>query len=244
MDVFIHKFVSVSPLKVSGNVCSELHLAGTNIAIPFLNEEENSSLESKFAVNIKEIKAEIDSVKKTSRTIIIKNGEPCLQGLALKSLASYIKSQGFMLGIETYGTRPSVIKHLLDHKLVDLIILKSYFPLEDLWMRKINKGKLVANNQEIIDEINKTITMLKTSNVKVIAKTIIVPNLLDKKPEIAKIAKEVRDLRNCVLELISFDPRKGSKLMRETRKPDDELLHQLKQHINERYPSVTVRISY
>jgi len=241
MDVFVVKFVSISPQKISGSICSEIYFAGTNISIPFLNEEENSCLESKYAMNIKELRSEIDVLKKISKTLIVKNGEPCLQGMALKSLAAYAKEKGFLFALETYGTRPSVIKSLIESKLIDILILKAYFPLEDFWMRKINKGKLVANNLEIISDIKKTLSMLKTSNVKVLAKTYVVPEFLDKKAEVAKIAKEIKDIRNCVLELVPYNPLEGSKLHRV--KADETTMHQLKQHINERYPNIIVKIS-
>ncbi len=242
MDVFVHKFVTVSPHRISGNVCSEIHFSGTNITIPFLEEEENSSLESKYAINIKEIKNEIDTVKKTSKAIIVKNGEPCLQRMALKSLATHVKKQRQLFVLETYGTRPKIIKYLIDNRLLDLVVLKLYFPLSEVWMKKLNSGKLVSNYKEMIDDINETIDLLRKSQVKVIAKTIIVPGLLERKADIGRIVRSVKDLMNCVVELLPYKPGKRGKVFGRSKKSDEELMNELKEYIAETYPNVHLKV--
>ncbi|MFT4297965.1 MAG: hypothetical protein ACMXX5_02125 [Candidatus Woesearchaeota archaeon] len=241
MDIFVHKFISVTPRKILGKNCSEITFAGTNIKIPFLNREENSTLDSKFSINIKNIKSEIDSVKKTSRTIIIRNGEPCLQSLALKSLAEHIKQQGFFLALETYGTRPSIIRHMIENKLIDIIILKLYFPLIEPWIRKANKENLVSNHKELIKNIKETISIIKTSNINVRVNTIIVPSFIYRIGDIKKIAREIKDIRNCTYELIAFEPPNAEKEFIKIKKPTEEFMQELRDAVKKEYPMLNVK---
>jgi pyruvate formate lyase activating enzyme len=241
MDVFVHKFISVTPKKILGKNCSEISFAGTNLNIPFLPEEENSNLDSKYSISIKDLRSEIDSVKKTSKTIIIKNGEPCLQGLALKTLADYIKKNDFFLAIETYGTRPNIIKHLIDHKLVDIVILKIYFPLLTSWFNRINKEKLISNHNEIIENIRKTIEILKKAKINVRVKTIIVPSIIYRKEDVIKIAREIKDIRNCNYEIVAFEPDKVKKSLKDIKKPTEDFLEELRQHLRKEYPLLNIR---
>ena len=241
MNIFIHKFVTISPKKILGKNCSEIHFAGTNLFIPFLSNEENCNLESKYSVNIKDIKSEIDAVKKTSKIIIIIGGEPCLQQLGLKSLCKYIKQQGLFIALESYGTKPLVIKHLLDNKLIDIITLKLYFPLRISWMNKINRGTLLDNNKEIIENIKKTIELLKKIKVNTRIKTYVVPSFIYRKEDILRIAREIKDIRKCVFELIPFKGSIGNKFFSSVKAPNDEFLDELRQCVTENYPNLQIK---
>lgn len=240
MDLFIHKFVTISPRKVLGKNCSEIHFAGTTFSLGFLPEEENISMDSKYAINIKEIKTEIDAVKKTSKTIIIKNGEPCIQQLGLKSLAEHIKKEGFYLMLETYGTKPGVLRDMINNKLVDSVILKLYFPLQSPWLEKMSKESLL-NREELIENIKKTIELLRKSKVNVHIKTIVVPSLIYKKSDICKIARAVKDIPNCMFELMPFNPEGCNKYFMHIKTPSEEFMEETKQGIREMYPALQVR---
>ena len=58
-----------------------------------------------------------------------------------------------LFGLETYGTKPGVIKYLIENGLVDFVVLKIYSPLMSLWLKKINKSSLKTDYSDIIDNI-------------------------------------------------------------------------------------------
>jgi pyruvate formate lyase activating enzyme len=240
MDVFIHKFISVTPKKILGKNCSELYFAGTNLNISFLSNEQNSNLDSKYSMNLKDIKSEINTVKKTSKTIIIKNGEPCLQGLSLKSLAHHIKQQGFFLAIETYGTKPNIIRHMIENKLVDIIILKLYFPLLSTWVKKVSNERLLNNHVDLIKNIKETINILKTAKVNVRVKTIIIPSLIYRKEDILRIAGYIKDIKNCKYELIPFNPNNSSKTHSKLKRPNEDFINELRDYVKKEFPMLNV----
>jgi len=241
MDILIHKFITISPRKILGKNCSEIHFAGTNLSLPFLSEDENSSLDSKYAMSLKDIKSEIDGIKRSSKIVILKSGEPCLQQMALKSLSGYIKKQGLFVALETYGTKPYVIKNLIESKNVDIIFLKIYFPLQEMWIKKIKKGTLVNDYKDMINDIKKTIDILKKSNISVHVKTMVVPSFLYKKNDISKIARAVRDIRRCILEIAPLDPSKASHTFKNVKAPSDDFMTELKQSLNEEYPTLKIK---
>jgi pyruvate-formate lyase-activating enzyme len=241
MELFIHKFVSVSNKKILDRNCSEIYFAGTNLGFPFADNDDHIGIDSKYSVELKDIKAEIDSISKISKTIMIKGGEPCLQSLGIKSLAMHIKSNGLFLGIETYGTKPGVIKNLIDEKLVDIITLKLYCPLINAWMKKLNKGSLLDDFGNIIADIKRTIGILQKAKIKINVRTIIVPMLLYKKSDIESIARSISKINNCTLNLISFFPENCKKNLAHIKEPSKEFMERLKKDISEKYPLLKVK---
>lgn len=241
MELFIHKFVTISDKKIFGNNSSEIHFVGTNLHFPFVNNDENLGLESKYSVNLKDIKQEIDSIRNVSKTIIVKNGEPCIQSLGLKTIARYVKQRNLFFGLETYGTKPSLVKELIDNKLVDLIILKAYFPLQNSWLKKINKSSLREDFDDVIESVKKTIRMLQDAKIKINARTIIVPSLLYKKAEINSIAKSLVKINNVTYKLVPFKPDNCSKMLMNIKEPSSDFMNDIKNELKASFPSLRVK---
>ncbi|MCB9358324.1 hypothetical protein H6503_00175 [Candidatus Woesearchaeota archaeon] len=230
MDVFLHKLVTISKTKYFGKVSSEMHLVGTNVDLSFLPKDDNLKIDGRYSVNIKDLRSEIDLLKKSSKTIVFKNGEPCLQRMALKNLATYAKQKGMHVVIETYGTLPNVIKDLVDKKLVDMIVLKLYFTLSEAWLNKLNRGKLISNNKELINGVKETLKFLASRKINVLAKIIVVPGLIDRNNDIGRICRNIEGIRNIVLELMPIDER-----------VNEESLEELKNFVRKNYGSIKVR---
>jgi len=242
MDIYVQKLITVSPKKLMGKNCSEIHLSGTNLNIPFINNDENLSMDKKFLISLKEIKNEIRTIKKNVNTIIIKNGEPCLQRLALKTLCKFIKSEGMFVALETYGTKPNVLNNLLEEKLIDIVILKLYFPIQERWLSKINKGTLLTNNKDIISDIKKSIGILsRYTNIKLHVVTKIVPSFLYRTTDLNRIGNLIKNIHHCIWELIPFNPEDSNNNFSHVKSPSEEFIEELKEHMNSNFPMIHVR---
>ncbi|MFT4304231.1 MAG: hypothetical protein ACMXYG_06715 [Candidatus Woesearchaeota archaeon] len=230
MDVYLHKLITISNRKLFGKICSEIHLIGTNLDIPFINKEENLKIDSKYSINIKEIKSEIDILRKVAKTIIFRNGEPFLQRIALKNLVQYAKQKGMYIAIETYGTSPNLIKELIDKKLVDMIILKAYFPLNELWLQKICRSRLISNYKDIISQIKNTITILENSKINVQAKTCIVDGIIANKNDVSKIINPLSKIRNLKYEIINL-----------SNNINNDQIEEIKNHITNKFKNIKIK---
>jgi pyruvate-formate lyase-activating enzyme len=241
MEIFIQSFVTRSAKKLLGKNSAEIHCAGTNLIIPFLSDDENCSIAEKYSVKIKNIKEDILSIKNSTKSVIIRKGEPCLQRLALKSILKEIKNNGMKIAIETYGTRPNTLEEFIKDKLVDIVVLKAYFPLQETWLKKINKGKLVSDNKEIISNILKSIKILQLNNIKTHIKIIIVPSFLSRVTDVVKIIKNLKPITNSIIELIPFDPKESNKNYTHIKPPTEEFMDELKLQLQSEFPMLNFK---
>ena len=85
--------------------------------------------------------------------VVVSGGEPTLQN-RLPSLCKKIKAMGYPIKIDTNGSRPDILKHLIDDKLVDYIAMDiktapdSYYP----HIAKENRPETILSSIRIILE--------------------------------------------------------------------------------------------
>ena len=181
MDIYgIEKF---SLVDYDDNITCVLFTATCNFRCPFCH---NSSLVN-FNPNLKIIpEEEIFDYLHTRvglvDAICITGGEPTLQP-DLKEYLTKIKDLGYKIKLDSNGTRPEIIKELIDLKLIDYVAMdiKNTFDKYDLTSGvKVNKQKI----QESID-------LLKNSGIDYEFRTTIVNEFhtLDDMKEIAKMLK-------------------------------------------------------
>lgn len=117
-----------------GKTAAVLFLPGCNLRCPYCHNPElalsSESLET--PENQKNLSDFSDLAITHSRIIdgvVFSGGEPTLHGNDLMWLCRYWKEAGYPVKIDTNGTRPDVIKDLIDKKLVDYIALslKDYY---------------------------------------------------------------------------------------------------------------------
>ncbi len=122
--------------------------------------------------------------------VVISGGEPTLQK-DLNEVCRHIKQLGFPVKLDTNGSRPSVIKHLIENKLVDYIAMdiKTDPPL---YSPIITKYRIPEN-------IEKSIQKVMESSVLYEFKTTCVRPLVDENI-IQKISRLIKGARLFVLQ--------------------------------------------
>lgn len=240
MDLFIHKLVTLSPRKLMGLQCAELHMIGTTLKLPFLPDEENRALDAHYAVPIKDIKAEIAILRKNVGVVIIKGGEPCIQHQALISLFMHIKNLGMKTALETYGTRPALLDELLKKKLVDVLVFKAYTPLRESWLKRTQQGTLLSTHKDTIENITQSIKLATNASCKPYARTIIVPGYLYRIPDIAAIIQAYSNIPRLTYELIPFRAPEGGKRFSSIKNPSDEFMDKLRRELRQQFPELNL----
>ena len=123
--------------------------------------------------------------------VVISGGEPTLQP-HLPSLAAEIKSRGFAVKLDTNGTRPEVIEHLVSHRLVDAVSMDVKAPLDYRYAE-------LAGTSLDLDSIRASIAFLIRSGIDYEFRTTVSPFLLSAS-EVAEIAESLRGAARYVLQ--------------------------------------------
>ena len=111
--------------------------------------------------------------------VVISGGEPLLQN-DIVDFSKKIKKLGYLIKIDTNGALPEKLQELIDGKLVDYIAM-------DIKASKKKYDQLSGVKVDI-SKIEKSIELIKNSNLEYEFKTTFAPELL-KKEDIVEIAK-------------------------------------------------------
>jgi pyruvate formate lyase activating enzyme len=116
--------------------------------------------------------------------VIVTGGEPTLQPDPLHALGEWTHNNSLKFGIMTNGSKPAVVKRLLDAKLLDYVALD---------IKTIPKKKeyahITQSEEELLPVINETIAILKSSKISYEFRTTLIPSLIDKKSQLKQILK-------------------------------------------------------
>lgn len=114
----------------------------------FENKEPLISLEAFFEF-LKKRQGKLDGV-------VVTGGEPTLQK-DLKDFIKNIKKLGFLVKLDTNGTNPQILEELINENLLDYIAMDIKAP--------IDKYEIIVNCNVNIDNIKKSIELIKNSEV-------------------------------------------------------------------------------
>jgi pyruvate formate lyase activating enzyme len=162
--------------------------------------------------------------------VTITGGEPTMQ----KDLIPFIKQirkLGFAVKLDSNGSRPDVIKNLLDEKLLDFIAMDIKAPL--------GKYESITRVPVYTETIKESIKLILKSKIPHEFRTTVVSSQLMAK-DILEITKLISGAKRYALQ--KFMPTKtlDKKLLKEKTCPDDEL-ERIKIRLEKEIPSVIVR---
>ena len=104
--------------------------------------------------------------------VVITGGEPTIHAVLPEFMAS-IKKMGFQIKLDTNGTNPSMIKHLIKNKLIDYIAMDIKTVLEeDKYCEVVG-----IKGDKIINKISSSIQILRNENISYQFRTTIIPDL-------------------------------------------------------------------
>jgi len=148
--------------------------------------------------------------KNLLEAVCIGGGEPTINK-DLPKFIKEIKKMGFLVKLDTNGTNPTMLKYLIDKKLVDYVAMDIKAPKE--------KYELVCQKRVNIKNIEKSIKILREGKVDYEFRTTIVPTLHTKE-DILQILKWIRPSKKYYLQ--NFSPKTTINLKLGSVKPYSE----------------------
>ena len=155
----IYGLEKMSLVDYDGHICATIFLASCNFRCPFCH---NSSLvldtDNLVAYNDEEIFSYLKSRKNILDAVCITGGEPTLSS-NLEEIIDKIKALGYLVKLDSNGTRPEILAHLIETKKVDYIAM-------DVKTAYTNYKKVAGiTNDKLVDKVLESIEILKKSNI-------------------------------------------------------------------------------
>lgn len=175
----------VTLLDYPGKVACEIFTQGCNFECPFCQNSGLIPITNTGEFSEEEIFEYLNLRKNILDGVVITGGEPTVQK-DLKGFIKKIKDLGLLVKLDTNGGNPKVLQELIDEKLVDYVAMdiKNIF----------NKYNITAGKKINLDNIKKSIEILKASKIDYEFRTTIIKEMhsLD---DIVSICKLVGDAK-------------------------------------------------
>lgn len=192
-EMIFRGFKKLSLADYPGKVCAIAFTGGCNFRCPWCYVKDLVVNWDRLPkTNGRNILKYLISRKEWIDALVISGGEPSIHS-ELIDFMKKVKEGGFLVGLETNGSNPIMLKKLINEKVVDYIEMDIKAPLSD--SKLYNK---VAGANVNIDNIKKSISIIrKTKNYAF--RTTVVPTLL-KERDIVQIAKEIKGVKRYYIQ--------------------------------------------
>ena len=142
-------------------------------------------LEQTNIVDINMIKSKIDDSVGFVSSIVFSGGEPTLQDKALDELARFSRKKDLLVGIQTSGYYPHILKKLIENNLLDKIFLDIKAPPSDP-----TKYKTITGSDDAHKKVIESLGIIKDSQIAGEVRTTVFKPFIDDIFDIAKFLEE------------------------------------------------------
>lgn len=158
----------VTLLDYPGKVACEIFTQGCNFECPFCQNSSLIPITNTGEFSEEEIFEYLNLRKNILDGVVITGGEPTVQK-DLKAFIKKIKDLGLLVKLDTNGGNPKVLQELIDEKLVEYVAMdiKNIF----------NKYNITAGKRINLDNIKKSIEILKASKIDYEFRTTIIKEM-------------------------------------------------------------------
>jgi pyruvate formate lyase activating enzyme len=221
----------VSLIDYPGLICATIFLQGCNFKCSYCHSPELVDTRLfQLCIKENEVLDFLNTRVGKLDALTITGGEPTIHD-DLAPFIKKIKKMKFAVKLDTNGSKPQVIKTLLDEKLLDFIAMDIKAPLE--------KYKSVVKVPVNYDSIKESIKLILKAKIPHEFRTTIVRSQLEEK-DILQIAKLISGAKSYALQ--KFVPAKtlDKKFLKEKSYPDEKF-QKIKKHLENRIHSVLIR---
>ncbi len=162
-----------------GKVAATIFTAGCNFRCPYCHNPElvlPELIKKQPKITEKEILEFLEERQKLLEGVCITGGEPTIQS-DLIDFIKKVKDLGFLVKLDTNGSCPNVLNSLIEGKLIDYIAMDIKAPKQ--------KYELFIEDENIVDNIDKSIELLKQDKVDYEFRTTLAPNILEEQDILA-----------------------------------------------------------
>ncbi|MFC1700965.1 anaerobic ribonucleoside-triphosphate reductase activating protein [Patescibacteria group bacterium] len=203
-----------------GNIAVTVFVSGCNFRCCFCHNpsliDRGDIIEEKYFFDfLAQRKGLIDGV-------CITGGEPTIQS-DLISFIEKIKKENFLVKLDTNGSNPNILESLFKEKLLDYIAMDIKCGLEKYSDFIFPEGaKRPMEFHRLLKKIQKSINLIKNSNIDYEFRTTVVPNIVDRK-EIKKIGELLDGSKAYYLQQFRNENTLDKKWRKIQPYPDEEL---------------------
>src|SRR5680860_70310 len=162
-----------------GKVAATIFTAGCNFRCPYCHNPElvlPELIKKQPKITEKEILDFLKGRQKLLEGVCITGGEPTIQS-DLIDFIKKVKDLGFLVKLDTNGSCPDVLNSLIEEKLIDYVAMDIKAPKQ--------KYELFVKDQSIVENIDKSIELLKQDKVDYEFRTTLAPNILEEQDILA-----------------------------------------------------------
>jgi pyruvate formate lyase activating enzyme len=225
MAVSVKGFLETSFLDWPGKLAAVVFLPGCNFRCPFChNRELVEAGEDLPEVPLPFILDRLERLRGWVDGVVVTGGEPTLHD-GLPDLLRAFREAGFLVKLDTNGSRPELLGRLIGEELVDGVDMDLKAPLgKEPYDR-------LAGVPVDLGAIGRSVELLRNARLPHRFRTTYVPGLLDE-PSIRELARFVAPSSEYVLQ--PFDPRRTlDAALGEVSPPGDEEMGRLRELVSE-----------
>lgn len=149
-----------SMIDFPGKVCCVIFFSGCNFHCPYCHNPRLVAHDSRGPADASLTEEAVLRFLTERRGfldgVVLSGGEPTLQAQSLVRLCKQIKLMGFSIKLDTNGSRPAVIRRLLDESLVDYMAMdikadpKNHRVMEEVFQTDCPAGDLIQSIEMIL----------------------------------------------------------------------------------------------
>ena len=118
----IYGFEKLSMVDFEGHLCATVFTGGCNFRCPFCQNADLVNVTNLEQYNEDEIFVHLEKRKNVLDSVCISGGEPTLNP-DLKNFIQKLKQRGLLVKLDTNGTKPDLLKELIDEGLIDYVAM-------------------------------------------------------------------------------------------------------------------------
>ena len=198
-------FQATTLIDFPGRVAATLFAAGCNFRCPFCHNAElviPERVRELSPVDSERVLEELERRRGFLDGVVLTGGEPTLQE-DLGDFIARLRGLGFLVKLDTNGSRPEVVRSLVDDELVDYVAVDVKAPP--------NRYAEFAGVEVPADAIERTVTILRESRVEYEFRTTVAPGLAE--DDLEAIAAWLRPARRYVLQAFRVPGEPGKALL-------------------------------
>lgn len=183
----------LSLIDCPGRIVATVFLIGCNFHCPYCQNPElvdPKKIKNQPIISQAEFFKFLDQRKDFLEGVCITGGEPTIHS-DLFNFVKKIKQKGFLVKLDTNGSKPELLKKMIDAGLLDFIAM-------DIKNSPSNYAK-TAGRKVDLNKIRKSIDLIRNSGIDYEFRITVAPSLV-KKEDIEEIGKWLKGVRKFVLQ--------------------------------------------